>query len=695
MNLLLRILIPTGLLCFLLTAQLKLQAQPATNREIRTEMEDLLEVLAVYDFDKSRKWMPDLLSLMKTVYNNPEAIGKIEPMMLDFLQSEATAAGKQYVCRELGRIGTARSVPVLAGLMQKPGMEGTALLALETIPGKEADQALLKMLATHNENHLIAVINSLAARQVTDAIVPLTGLIHSEHEMLAITAIAALGAMGGLEASAYLAELPPEATASRKEAMMDACLKCADRMLEKGDTVNAAHIYEQLYIENPPLTLKYHALLGRFRTSSADPCSFILHHLQQEDPVFHPYIIKLVYRLDDSHGMGRIFEDLQGKEDVPRSYLIEALAAIGDQSLHPEVIACLADQQRTEGDTRLAAIRALPSIGKPPDAILLARIAASGKGKEKELARQSLYLLPGVETDEVIRRGIREETGGTRAELVRSTGERNMRGATPMLFGLMSDPDRNIRTESIRALGKLAHPESLSELVDLLTHSLTRRERQEAVRAVYAVTQKMAENADRSAVIVSTLQRTDDPTAQASLIGIIGMIADSKDLGILRKYLESGEEEVELAVIRALSGWPDAAPMEDLKRRVASTGDQLRHTLALRGYVSVVLADQQMHREKKLKEIRNAYDLCINQAESRIVVSGLSRLGSLEALEMAVGLLDVQELKKEAEAAVAGIAEQTSWEYPEETSGQLNSVLDKIENEEVERRILGILDRIK
>ena len=130
------------LLSFLLTTGINLRAQEISAGEIHTEMGKILDVLAVYDYDKSRNWMPDLQYLMMEVYNNSEAISEVEPIMLEFLQSDATAAGKQYVCRELGVTGTARSVPVLSELLVAPGMAGTALLALEKIPGARADQAL-------------------------------------------------------------------------------------------------------------------------------------------------------------------------------------------------------------------------------------------------------------------------------------------------------------------------------------------------------------------------------------------------------------------------------------------------------------------------------------------------------------------------------------------------------------------------
>ena len=688
-----KLFIGLGLVSSLYTTGINGQDQAISITEIHTEMEKILDILAAYEYDNSRSWMPDLQSLMMNLYNNSEAIDEIEPLMIAFLQSDATAAGKQYVCRELGVIGTASSVPVLSKMLLTPGMEGTALLALQRIPGTEADQALLKVLEGGDEWLQISAINSLAARQVADAIVPLTKRMYSDNERLALSAIAALGVIGGKEAAKKLNDHGYEAPASLKWAIIDARLKCADRMIEGGDMKNAAKIYEQVYQTNPPQTLKYNALAGKFKTSSEDPYHFILNHLRQEDREFYPYIVQLVYQLDDSHELGRIFDDLVESQNVPITHLIAALAFIGDTSVHPEVIASLVNGGEKK-DVRMAAIRALASIGKPSDALILAELAASAKGPEKELARQSLYMLPGLKTNEIIRSGIREETGGIRTELIRSTGERNMEEATKLLFEFTSDPDSKVRMESIRALGKLASPENLSELVTVHSQTDNRRERQEAERAIYAVTQKMPENTDRSAIIVSALGKAKDPEIQASLINIIGMIGDGKDLDVLREHLESGEDGVQLAVIKAFSGWPDAAPMKDLKQLASSSDDQRKHTLALRGYVDVVMVDNLMSDDEKFVEIRHAYDLSASTDESRIVISGLSRIGSLEALEMAVGLLEDPALKKEAEAAIVRIADQTSWESPEETARQLNSVLGKIDSETVEQRIHRILERI-
>jgi HEAT repeat protein len=637
--------------------------------------------------------MTGMQHLMMKIYNNDEAIGVVEPLMTAFLESDATAAGKHYVCRELGIMGTSGAVPVLTRLLHQPGMSSTALLALERIPGNEADQALLKSLEEADETEQISIINALAIRQVHAAVPALANDLYSTDEQLARAALSALGSIGGRQAVKELQTFFKAVPETLKRDVQDALMRCAADFIREGNPKDAAPIFDQVYEAALPYPLKYNALEGKFRTSAEAPYSFLLHHLRQTDPGFHPYIVQLVYKLDGSHVLGRLFDDLPGMPDKTRAHLYSALAVIGDASVRTELIRSLRNAEEAP-DVRKSALQALACIGEPADAIFLAELAAAGRGKEKEQARQSLDMLPGTGTNEVIRSGIAEESGEVRAELIRSTGERNMADAVGILFDYTQDPERNVRLATIRALGRLASPEYLPDLITVMLGTGNRRERQEAERAVFAVTQKIPENKDPSASLEVALADAPNPAAAASLITVIGMIGDAGDLPLLREYLQSSEEEIQLAVIRSMSGWPDAGPMEDLKGLASSTTDPRKHTLSLRGYVEVVLADDNMSSDDKFLEIRRAYEMATNTAESRMVISGLSRIGNPEALEMAIGLLDDPDLKNEAEAAVARIAEQTGWGYPEETTRQLKAVLEKIDNQEVVQSIHRILERI-
>ncbi|MCK4750848.1 MAG: HEAT repeat domain-containing protein, partial [Bacteroidales bacterium] len=469
-------------------------------------------------------------------------------------------AGKQHVCRELSIIGTAESVPVLSMMLTEKGMTETALLALEKIPGSQAGHAMLAGLEAGDVKMKIAIVNSLASRKVDDAVEPLIKLMHSPNKQLAHSSINALGTFGGERAAKALDNFSYESDPSLKVSVLDAQLRCANQFLEANDIRNARIIYEQVYRTDPIYPLKYNALLGMFNTSSEDPVNFIANYLRKEEPGFHPYIIRLIYQSDETENLDILLKDLPDLPTASRIHLISAVAAKGDLSFRKKILEATSEEIQ---DVRTAAIRALGYIGKPEDVIFLAKLANEKRGTEQELARQSLSILRGTGVNESIIGGISESEAGIKAELIRCTGERNITEAINLLFETASDADKTVRRESIGALGKLAPSEKIPEMISLLISSPNRRERQEAERAVFALIQKMPEASDRSAAILESLTGLDDPAALASLISILGMIGDNKDLDVLRGYLNSDDGLVQIAALKALSGWQNAAPMND------------------------------------------------------------------------------------------------------------------------------------
>jgi HEAT repeat protein len=440
------------------------------------------------------------------------------------------------------------------------------------------------------------------------------------------------------------------------------------------------------------VSLKTAALTGIFIAGDEDPVSFLSDHLQREYPSFHRQVISLVYKIPEPQGLGKIFENVPGLPPASRMVLFVALAARGDRSARQAVLDGLADSDPV---IRMAAVRSLPGVGEPADALLLASLAAESSGNMQEMARQSLDMLPEPGTNAYITEAIKTTEGAVRAELIRSSGERNITGAVGLLLHYTDDGDADVRIESLRALGKLAAPEYLPEMIDILIRSGSRREQQEAERTVLALTQKLPEGSDKSAAIIEKLPSVTDEKAVISLLSILGNIGDPADLPVLRIYLAGGSDEVQLAVIRALSGWTDASPLQDLRTIVEQTTDQRKHALAMRGYVDLALTENALTPAAQLIEIKHALSLASDAGEKKIAVSGLNRIGTLAALETAISLLDDPDISKEAEAAVIRIADNTSWDHPRETKEQLNKVMERISSEQLQRRMNEIIERIE
>ena len=95
----------------------------------------------------------------------PAQWAKVEEQLLTALALPGcTEAGRAFLCKMLGLVGSARSVPALAILLLDAKTADAARAALELIPGHEASSALRDALASLPAKAKAGLIGSIAAR---------------------------------------------------------------------------------------------------------------------------------------------------------------------------------------------------------------------------------------------------------------------------------------------------------------------------------------------------------------------------------------------------------------------------------------------------------------------------------------------------------------------------------------------------
>jgi HEAT repeat protein len=226
------------------------------------ELQELLNSVKTYDWGQSRAALTELSEMIKKAHGNKEELGKIEKALLGVLDSDAKQAGKQYVCRELSIIGTEQSVPTLAKMLAADETSDMARYALERIPGSAVDEALRGALRGSKGNVRIGIINSLGQRRDKGAVGNLTRVLGRPDEAAAMAAAAALGQIGGSEATAALAKAKETASGKLQMVVLDAYLKCADQLVADGQKVQALAIYKELQKEGLPKPIRTAALTG-------------------------------------------------------------------------------------------------------------------------------------------------------------------------------------------------------------------------------------------------------------------------------------------------------------------------------------------------------------------------------------------------------------------------------------------------
>jgi len=227
-----------------------------------SEMDELLAKVKTYDWGQSRLPLTEVSDKIREAYGEPAKLKEIEKSLIAVLASDATYAGKQFVCRELSIIGTEQSVPTLAKMLTDEKLSDMARYALERIPGAAVDAALREAMAKTGGKVKVGIINSLGERRDAKAAAALSKLVGDSDEMVACAAVAALGKIGGAEATEAMAKAKGAASGRLRMAVLDAYLKCADKLAAEGKKKEANVIYKELYEPDMPAAIRTAALRG-------------------------------------------------------------------------------------------------------------------------------------------------------------------------------------------------------------------------------------------------------------------------------------------------------------------------------------------------------------------------------------------------------------------------------------------------
>jgi hypothetical protein len=133
----------------------------------------------------------------------------------------------------------------------------------------------------------------------------------------------------------------------------------------------------------------------------------------------------------------------------------------------------------------------------------------------------------------------------------------------------------------------------------------------------------------------------------------------------------------------------------DLLKVVQGTDNKLHHVLALRGYVRLIGLGSGRPAEETIGMYKQAMSLASDASEKKMVLSGLSNIKSLAALEMAVSYLQDKALQQEAEVAVVKIAEATVGSHPAESKAALEKVIEVSKNDFLRKKAQEAVKQIK
>jgi len=225
-------------------------------------MDQLLEKVKTYDWGQSRLPLTELSDKIREAYGSRAKLREIEKALIGVLEADATYAGKQWVCRKLSIIGTQQCVPTLSKMLVDEKLSDMARYALERIPGDAVDVALIANLNKAKGKARIGIVNTLGERRCPVAAPMIAKLVDNQDELLACASAAALGKIGGSVATETLAKAKGSTSGKLRMVVLDAYLKCADKLVAGGKKKQANAIYKELYDPDMPAIIRVAALKG-------------------------------------------------------------------------------------------------------------------------------------------------------------------------------------------------------------------------------------------------------------------------------------------------------------------------------------------------------------------------------------------------------------------------------------------------
>ena len=669
-----------------------------TNFKTDKQFEQLLAEIAHYEYGKSRKALSSMDEYLCAVADSPGTLRQIEKRFCEMLGSDdTTAAGKQYICRKLSIIGSEESVGALAAMLTEESSSkirpcDMARYALERMPFPAAAKALREALSKTSGGDKIGIINSIGERRDSKAVAELFELLNDLDRKVVEAAVAALGKVGGKEAADALGWLRLRIGPQMRPVWANAYLMCADSLAAQGDRKSARRMYAKLSFGGEPEPVRIAAFRGRVLSEPESAPSLVLATLLRSDEKMRSVAVGLLREIPSDEIVKAIGEKYVAFAPRSRVQVLTALGELGNKAALPIVVKA---SNSPDADVRTSAFAALGTVGDASHVNLLAKTAAGAGGAEQQAARRSLYLLSGPDVDKKVVELIADSEPAVKVELIRAAARRNISQAAETLLETAEASQGSVRLESLKALGVVGEAEQLPALVALLVRAKNAPERNEAIDVIATVAAKSEQKDQQAESILAAMPSVTDRETKNALLQVLGRIGGARAGDALTAALEDDNAETRTAALRAFSYWPDAAPMESLLKVARTADNELHRVLALRGFVRLLGLDTERPAAERTRLYQQAMELAPNTNEKKMVLSGLSKLRTIEALQLAAAYLDVDALRQEAEAAVLQIAKGTTGAYPRQSRVLLKKVAGTSANDAVRGRAEELIKQIE
>jgi len=612
-------------------------------------LDQALKAVAAFAYGKDAAPLSLVEQIVVQAAKDPGQRAEVETRLLEVLRQPATRDGKEFVCRQLFTIGTARAVPQLEAMLTDPELSHIARFALGRNEDPAAAAALQRALGKTSGKLQAGMVNSLGDKRYELAAPDLQRLLDSPDAVVAEAAATALGKIGGPRAVTALQAARLKAQANLRRRIEAALLLAADRLLADGQKAAATRIYEVFYAPDQPRHLRLAGLRGLLATGARQALPALVESIRSPDARFRSAAIGLARSASGEAVTRALAELLPTLPPEGQELLLGALAARNDAGAAPAVLTAA---KSSSGTVRAAAYEALGAVGEASAVDLLVGAAATSSGPEQQAARAGLLQISRGDVGQALVRALGSAEPKRQLEAIRAIAGRRARGAVGELLQLAGGGESAVRREAIKALGVLADERTLADLLGLVAKLREGDDLLEVEQAVAAAFQRVPDPEKQAAPVLAVLVGAP-ASAKPVLLRLLSRSGTPGALGAVQTALKDENAVVREGALRALADWPDAAPAEDLLAQVRAATDATSKVVALRGFVRMA----GLSKDPATMYAR-AMELAERPEDKKLVLGSLGAAEPLAALKLVEPCLKNDQLRAEAALAAIEIADR-------------------------------------
>ena len=575
-----------------------------------------------------------------------------EPALIAILTSDAAAGEKALACKRLAIYGTGASASELAKLLSNEQLASWSRIALEAIPGKEADDALRSATGTLKGKLLVGVVNSIGVRRDRDSVNVLIEKLNDQDADVASAAAIALGRIGGETSSDALRKSLAASPPKVRSLIAEGCILSAERFLLEGNAALATQIYDEVRVADVPRQRIVEATRGAILARKQDGIPLLVEQLQSTNVPMFQLGLQTAREIPGKELESALLAEVNRATPERAALIVTALADRKEFNDLPTMI-----QLASKGpkEVRVAALGAISRIGDASCIAPLLNIALADNGELLQPAKAALVELPSESVGQAIVKMLPTSKDALQQLLIEVVGLRRIEATTELVKGLDS-PNKAIRTATLESLGSTIPQDQLSILIKQVVAPKNADDAAVARQALETAAIRMPDREAFATELASASASVPIET-KTKFLEILGAVGGAKALATIAIAAKDSDPQLKDIGSKLLGDWMtiDAAPvLLDLAKTGPADKFQVR---AMRGYIR--FARQFVMPDKdRVDMCAKAMEAAKQPAEQKLIVENLARYPSMGTLKLAIGALEIPEVKADAMQAIQTIAKK-------------------------------------